>query len=91
MESNMKYCDAEIIPREGITFNGKKIPLGAHKEEIISLLGAPEFENGSLYYCGNELRFDLDADGCVEFIEFLGGIDGSLKPRIYGTDAFETF
>lgn len=86
----MKYCDAEIIPREGITLDGKKIPLGAHKDEIISLLGAPEFENGSFYYCGNELRFDFDAGGCVEFIEFLGGIDGSLKPRIYGISVFDT-
>ena len=43
----------------------------------------------SLYYFNNELRFDFDDDGKVEFIEFLGSIDGELQPVIYDVPAFQ--
>ena len=81
---------AEIIPCEGIVLDGKKVLLGMAKEEIISLLGEPQIVRNSFYYYANELRFDFDESGCVEFIEFLGGIDGRLKPQIYGISVFDT-
>ena len=36
------------------------------------------------------MRFDFDDDGKVEFIEFLGGIDGKLQPTIYGVSVFQS-
>ena len=36
------------------------------------------------------LRFDFDDDGKVEFIEFLGSIDGELQPIIYDVPAFQS-
>ncbi|MDE7362454.1 MAG: hypothetical protein K2N38_11030 [Oscillospiraceae bacterium] len=79
-----------ILPLEGISFNGAKVRLGASESEVKAVLGEPErVINGSLYYFGNELRFDPGENG-VEFIEFLGGADGALQPTIYGVPAFKT-
>lgn len=36
------------------------------------------------------MAIDYGPDGTVEFIEFLGGIDGALRPEIYGVSAFDT-
>ena len=35
------------------------------------------------------MGLDFDENGFLEFIEFLAGNDGSLKPYIYGLSAFE--
>lgn len=80
----------EIKPLFGIDFNNIEIKLGASECEVKAALGEPYsvWEN-SLYYFENELRFDLE-NSSVEFIEFLGGIDGKLQPIIYGTSAFQT-
>jgi len=43
---------------------------------------------GQCYYFGSELRLDFDGQGELEFIEFLGGPDGKLRPELYGQDAF---
>ena len=86
----MDCFNIEIIPGEGIVLDGKKILLGSMKEEIISLLGEPQIIINSFYSCANELRFDFDENGRTEFIEFLGGIDGKLKPHIYGISVFDT-
>ncbi len=86
----MNNFEIEIIPTEGITFGGTRILLGNSKAKVEAALGAPERVKNSFYYFDNELRFDFDGDGKVEFIEFLGGIDGNLKPRIYGISAFDS-
>ena len=36
------------------------------------------------------MRILYDKDDKVEFVEFLGGVDGMLKPVIYGVSAFDT-
>ena len=36
------------------------------------------------------MAIDYSDDNTVEFIEFLGGIDGFLHPVIYGVSAFDT-
>ena len=36
------------------------------------------------------MGLDFDESGLLEFIEFLGGIDGNLRPYLYGVSAFET-
>ena len=89
-----KKCNCEsrtftIKPLEGIEWNGKKIPLGSSKKDIENILGQPDTEEASFYYFENELRFDFDKNGTVEFIEFLGGNDGILQPELYGVKVFD--
>ncbi|HCL03206.1 MAG TPA: hypothetical protein DHW61_12500 [Lachnoclostridium phytofermentans] len=80
----------EIIPLVGINFNDKIIALSSSRENVESLLGAPYgIREKSLYYFNNDLRFDFDENGKVEFIEFLSGIDGKIQPKIYGVYAFQ--
>ncbi|MDO4168985.1 MAG: hypothetical protein Q4D45_03710 [Lachnospiraceae bacterium] len=80
----------EIIPLVGIKLRNQSIHLLDSKERVESLLGNPGsiYEN-SYYYFENELRIDFNRCNCVEFIEFLGGIDGKIQPQIYGVKAFE--
>lgn len=81
----------KIIPLVGIEFNDVTVALSSSQEDVKSLLGEP-YSTGekSLFYFNNELRFDFDNDGKVEFIEFLGGIDGKLQPTIYDVSAFQS-
>ena len=72
----------------GIVFDDMTIALYSSCEDVKNLLGEPYSTwDDSLYYFNNELRFDFDDDGKVEFIEFLGGIDGELQPIIYDVPA----
>ena len=86
-----------ILPLTGIEINEKKIKLGMSKEDIVSALGEAEtiYENlpdaqdkVHLYYFESELRFDLNNENKLEFIELLGGAEGKLRPEIYGVPAF---
>lgn len=79
----------EIIPLIGITIEDVTIKLGMEKNQVIERLGNG-FQGNRHYYYDNELAIDYDANGCVEFIEFLGGNEGGLKPYIYGISAFES-
>lgn len=80
----------ELIPLVGISFDGKSVGLLASKEKVENVLGTEyETEGDSVYYFENELRVDFDQEGRVEFIEFLGGIDGNIQPQIYGVNAFQ--
>lgn len=79
----------EIIPLTGIIIDDVTIKLGMKKSQVIEALGNGVQEHRHFYY-DNELAFDYDANDCVEFIEFLGGIEGGLKPYIYGISAFES-
>lgn len=87
---------AELFPLEKLVLDGHDIFLGQSKEQFISVLGEAEYvrENyggGSwrYYYFDSELAFDVDKKGNIQFIEFLGGHDGELKPVIYGVSAFD--
>lgn len=83
--------DIVITPLDGVLFDGRCIRLGEYAEDIKADLGAPErVHKNSLYYFLSELRIDIGADGTAEFIEFLGGTDGTLQPTIYGVPAFRT-
>ena len=77
-----------INPREGIAWNGHCILFGDTQDDVRRELGEPDIVNGSFYYFQNELRFDFDAYNTVEFIEFLGGTDGVLRPQVYDMDVF---
>lgn len=78
----------QIIPLKKIIIDGKDICLGMTRTDIINLLGDGKFSHRHYYY-NNELAIDYDDEGKVEFIEFLGGIDGKLQPLIYGKPAFK--
>lgn len=82
--------EIDLRPLVGIEINGSEIKLGASADDVKTILGQPSSTGeNSLYYYENELRFDLNK-GSVEFIEFLGGIEGELQPLIYGLPAFQT-
>ncbi|MDE7312315.1 MAG: hypothetical protein K2N87_11965 [Eubacterium sp.] len=84
----MQYI--KIIPLVGIEVHDATIALSASRTDVENLLGEPYgVWKNSLYYFDNELRFDFDKDGKIEFIEFLGGRDGKIQPTIYGVSAFQ--
>lgn len=80
----------QVVPLCGVFWQDGCIHLQATKPQVHAVLGEPYrvWEN-SFYYLKSELRIDFDENGLVKFIEFLGGIDGTLKPLIYGVSAFE--
>jgi len=87
----------EVFPLEKITIDNKEIMLGMNIDEVQKLIGIPDRvfsncdgESGRHYYFDSELGLDFDESGLLEFIEFLGGIDGNLRPYLYGVSAFET-
>lgn len=87
----------EVFPLEKITIDNKEIMLGMNINEVQKLIGIPDrvFSNHDgetcrHYYFDSELGLDFDESGLLEFIEFLGGIDGNLRPYLYGVSAFET-
>lgn len=80
----------EVVPLSGIFWGDKRIRLLDTLEQAEAALGAPDSVQGdSRYYFGSDLRLDFDPEGRVEFLEFLGGIDGQLQPVICGVSAFE--
>ena len=89
--------DIKLIPLEKMIMDGKEIRLGDKKQAVISVLGEPEhihenYGGGSWrhYYFDSELALDFDRNDRLEFIEFLGGHYGKLKPYIYGISVFDT-
>lgn len=80
----------EIIPLVGVKIGSTMLALSNSQEDIENVLGTPySTREKSIYYFDNELRFDFDTNGKIEFIEFLGGIDGKIQPLIYGIYAFQ--
>ena len=80
----------EIIPLEKITINDIDILLGMDKVGVTALLGIGEVVGEGIRYFDGELGVYYDVNGKVEFIEFYSGIDGKLKPTIYGVPVFQT-
>ncbi|MDD7348500.1 MAG: hypothetical protein PUG66_01400 [Clostridiales bacterium] len=78
-----------IIPLKKIEIDGKSIELGMKREQVIGILGLGELSNRHFFY-DNDLAIDYDENDSVEFIEFLGGIEGTLHPVIYGKPVFES-
>lgn len=81
----------EIMPLIGIKWGNNAINILDSASQVKSILGEPESTfKKSYYYFNSDLRIDFNENNCVEFIEFLGGINGKLQPIIYGIKAFET-
>ena len=81
---------AIINPLEGIILDDKKILLGMSKSEVISLLGNADIWENCYYYFDSDLAIDFDESDKVQFIDFLGGKNGCIKPYIYGMAAFDS-
>ena len=87
----------ELYPLEKMVIDGKDIYLGCDRQTVTALLGNAEAvheqyggETQRHYYYNSELALDYGKNDRLEFIEFLGGHDGDLKPYIYGMSAFDT-
>lgn len=62
------------------------------EEELSALLGGSEEDlpaGPHWFYHKNELRVDFDPQGRVEFIELLGGPEGTLQPILDGLELFQ--
>ena len=80
---------AEIYPLEKVIVNGITLCLGMTRSEVEALLGAGQEIGNRCYYFNGEAAIDYK-EGKVEFIEFLGGIDGVYQPMLYGVSVFDT-
>lgn len=79
----------EIYPLDKVVIDGVSICHGMEQTAVEAAIGKGQFIGNRYYYYNSDMAIDY-IDGKVEFIEFLGGIDGSLHPRIYGVSAFGT-
>ena len=80
----------EIYPLEKVVINGVSIYLGMEQSAVENAIGQGELVGNRFYYYDSEMAIDYDKNKKVEFIEFLGGIDGILQPVIYGVSSFQT-
>lgn len=79
----------QIYPLDKVTFDNVSIRLGMEKAAVELELGAGEAIGNRYYYFNGEMAIDY-RENKVDFIEFLGGVDGKLKPAIYGVSVFDT-
>lgn len=81
--------NVEIYPLEKVVIDGISIYLGMNRSAVENVIGKGQLAGKRYYYYDNDMVIDYSDDNEVEFIEFLGGIDGSLHPVIYGVSAFD--
>ena len=79
----------EIYPLEKVVINGIAVCFGMEQSEVEFLIGAGQKIGNRYYYCNGEAAIDYN-ENKVEFIEFLGGIDGVYQPMLYGVSVFDT-
>lgn len=79
----------KIIPLDKVEIDGSVISLGMKKEIVEKTIGTGKLTGERYYYYNSEMAIDYDSDDKVEFIEFLGGVEGSLKPVIFNISAFD--
>lgn len=79
----------EIYPLDKVMIDGAAIFLGMEQSAVEAAIGKGQLIGKRYYYFNTEMAIDYSSNK-VEFIEFLSGIDGMLKPAIYGISAFDT-
>ena len=77
----------QIYPLDKVVFDNVSICFGMEKSAVELALGAGKVIGNRYYYFNGEMAIDYQ-ENKVDFIEFLGGVDGKLKPTIYGVSAF---
>lgn len=78
-----------IYPLEKITLGTLSIAFGMPLASVEAVIGRGQIVRNRHFYFNNELAIDYDADHRVEYIEFLGGIDGDLQPVIFDCSVFD--
>lgn len=82
--------NVEIYPLEKAVIDNVAIVLGTEQSNIEAALGRGQQVGERYYYYNGELAISYDSFGKVNFIEFLGGVDGQLEPTIFGVPVFES-
>lgn len=80
----------EIYPLEKVVIDGVSIYLNMEQSSVEIAIGKGQLVRDRYYYYKNEMAITYDSNNKVEFIEFLGGVDGVLKPTIHGVSVFDT-
>lgn len=78
----------ELFPLEKVVIDGTPIALGMARAAVEATLGMGERVGARYYYFGSEMALDY-RDDRLDFIEFLSGIDGALRPTLYGLSVFD--
>lgn len=78
----------EIYPLEKVVIDDISIVLGTEQSRIEEAIGKGQLV-GYRYYYNSELAISYDKLGRADFIEFIGGVDGYIKPNIYGVSVFD--
>lgn len=68
-----------LYPFDKIMLDGTEVFLGMEQSDVARAIGEGKKIGTRCYYCNGELAIDY-SNYKVNFIEFLGGIDGILKP-----------
>ena len=78
----------QIFPLDKVILDNTSICFGMEKSAVELALGVGEVVENRCYYFDSEVAIDYQ-DGKVDFIEFMSGVDGKLKPIIYGVSVFD--
>ncbi|MEZ2440693.1 hypothetical protein AB6805_03160 [Chitinophaga sp. RCC_12] len=79
-----------LKPLDGVIINESKISFGQTKNDLIRLLGNPDYEEeNQIFYNNLDVRFDLDKNGLLEFIECQGPYSENSEFNIYGINPFK--
>lgn len=78
----------ELYPLDKVVIDGIAIYLGMDLTAVESAIGKGQLIGTRCYYFNGEMAIDYNHNK-AEFIEFLGGVDGNLKPIVYGVSAFD--
>lgn len=78
----------EIYPLDKVVFDNISIYFGMGKSAVELAFGKGHPIGNRYYYFNNEMAIDY-LENKVTFVEFLGGVNGKLKPVIYGISAFD--
>lgn len=83
-----KNMNVEIKPLDKVVFDNISIYFGMEKSAVELAFGEGHPIGNRYYYFNNEMAIDY-LENKVAFVEFLGGVNGKLKPVIYGVSAFD--
>ncbi|MBQ8174807.1 MAG: hypothetical protein IJ009_05330 [Clostridia bacterium] len=78
----------EIYPLDRVVIDGAAVCFGMEQSAVEAAIGKGQRIGKRYYYFNNEMAIDY-SNNKAEFIEFLCGGDGILKPVIYGISAFD--
>lgn len=78
----------ELYPLEKVVLDGTSLALGMTRIAAEAALGKGECVGARHYYFNSELALDY-RDDRLTLTEFLGGIDGVLRPTLDGLSVFD--